>query len=81
MYEISGLSVRSAIDAYKTVSHPYQIICAKSTSLKEIENSSFLTLAPVFLPLNIVETLPLNSIIGNEKYFIELVFSCVSFII
>jgi len=64
------LSIRPAVDEYKSVPHPFQIVCTKSTRIQEIENLFFQRSASSFVHLDVVETLPLNSIIGNAAILI-----------
>lgn len=67
MYEIVNLSIRTASDTYKTLPHQFQLICNNALHIQEISLSS---INPPFnlnlIPLNQVNTLPLNSIIGTN---------------
>lgn len=62
---MTDLSIRPAVDAYKTLAHAFQIVCTKTTSIQEIGDLLVQRTASSFVHLNLVDRLPLNSIIGN----------------
>ncbi|CAF3436348.1 unnamed protein product [Rotaria socialis] len=66
-YEFSNLNIRPASDAFKTLSHQFQLLCTNGTTVKEIDfrldhqHSCY-----NFVHLNQVNSIPMHSIIDVQ---------------
>ncbi|CAF4049771.1 unnamed protein product, partial [Rotaria sordida] len=66
-YEFTNLTIKSAVDIYKTLPHPFQLTCTNGTRVREIDSPFVLEQNTYnFTPLNQINSLPLNSIIDVE---------------
>ncbi|CAF1362680.1 unnamed protein product [Rotaria magnacalcarata] len=65
-YEFTNLNIRPASDAFKTLSHQFQLLCTNGTNVKEIDfRFDHQHLCYKFVHLNQVNTIPMHSIIGR----------------
>ena len=61
-----NLSVREVVDAYKTLPHPFQLVCGNGTRVQEIEFPFDIGgISFNFTHLNDLYSVPLNSIISS----------------
>ncbi|CAF4877736.1 unnamed protein product, partial [Rotaria sp. Silwood1] len=66
-YEFTNLTIKSAVDIYKTLPHPFQLTCTNGTRVREIDPPFVLEENTYnFTPLNQINSLPMNSIIDVE---------------
>ncbi|CAF1539593.1 unnamed protein product [Adineta ricciae] len=66
VYEFLNLTIKSADEMYKTLPHPYQLVCTNATCAIETERLFDLQESTYnFTPLSQMNTLPLNSIVGK----------------
>jgi hypothetical protein len=77
-YEFTNLSIRPASDAFKTLSHLFQLVCTNATFVQEIHSTFDHRMIPYdFTHLNQVQDIPLNSIIGKFfKFFVKYANNC-----
>ena len=69
-YEFTNLSIRTSVDAYKTLPHVYQLTCNNATRVHEIDAPFDLRQTCYsFTPLSQVHAVPLNSIISKFTHF------------